>query len=61
MKNQMKNRNLIQYIFIIFLATTSTVFANAPQIRFAWLSDTHVGSSTGASDLRETVDRKSVV
>jgi outer membrane protein assembly factor BamB/predicted phosphodiesterase len=51
----MKYRNFIKYISIIFLFVVPTVFAQDSQIRFAWLSDTHVGSPTGASDLREAV------
>jgi hypothetical protein len=31
------------------------VFAEATPLRFAWLSDTHVGSTTGEPDLRAAV------
>jgi 3',5'-cyclic AMP phosphodiesterase CpdA len=34
---------------------TSFAFAQTPPFRFAWLSDTHVGSITGAADLRHTL------
>ena len=51
----MKIQNLIKFTLIIFLLTISTVFASDPQIRFAWLSDTHVGAGAGAEDLRAAV------
>lgn len=41
--------------FTIFLFFVSPSFAQPPPIRFAWLSDTHVGSTTGASELRQAV------
>ncbi len=34
---------------------TSLVFGQTKPFRFAWLSDTHVGSSTGAADLSNSV------
>ena len=41
---------------IIFLLLLSTVaFAQRQSFRFAWLSDTHVGSQTAAADLSTSV------
>jgi outer membrane protein assembly factor BamB/predicted phosphodiesterase len=42
-------------ILISFLAATISFPSLAQQIRFAWLSDTHVGGSTGEEDLRLSV------
>ncbi len=41
--------------FIAFLLTYFTAFAQQKSLVFVHLSDTHVGSSTGADDLRRTV------
>src|SRR5205823_2026750 len=39
------------------LATSSkSIFADAPSFRFAWLSDTHVGATTGEQDLGAAVN-----
>ncbi len=38
---------VLQLVLLVF----GTAFSDAQQFRFAWLSDTHVGSSTGAADL----------
>jgi outer membrane protein assembly factor BamB/predicted MPP superfamily phosphohydrolase len=51
----MKYRFLTQLILILIFLTVSVTFADEPPIRFAWLSDTHIGSRTGAEDLREAV------
>ena len=40
-------------ISILFLSTAA--FAQRQSFRFAWLSDTHVGSQTGAADLSNSV------
>ncbi|MCX6145311.1 MAG: PQQ-binding-like beta-propeller repeat protein [Ignavibacteriales bacterium] len=48
-------RTLIRSSFIIFLLLSSAVFAQRQSFRFAWLSDTHVGSQTGAADLSSSV------
>jgi outer membrane protein assembly factor BamB/predicted phosphodiesterase len=37
------------------LIAASASYANAQGIRFAWLTDTHVGTSTGEEDLRASV------
>ena len=37
------------------LLGNTQIWARASEIRFAWLSDTHVGGSTGADDLRRVV------
>jgi outer membrane protein assembly factor BamB/predicted phosphodiesterase len=41
------------YLLLICLA--APLFASEPAIRFAWLSDTHVGAGSGAADLRAAV------
>lgn len=41
-------------VALVHLVLCATACA-APSFRFAWLSDTHVGSSTGAADLRRSV------
>src|ERR1051325_4067729 len=43
------------YVPSLLLTLAFTVPASATSFRFAWLSDTHVGSSTGEEDLRATV------
>jgi outer membrane protein assembly factor BamB len=53
MKTIMLNK-LCLLLFIIF-CSRSFVVAQAP-LRFVHLSDTHIGSSTGADDLRRTVN-----
>lgn len=47
----MKHRGLL---FLLFLFATIPSFAQSP-FKFALISDTHVGSSTGAADLRRVV------
>ena len=42
-------------LFAFFLLCTSPALAQSAPFRFAWLSDTHVGSTTGAADLSRTV------
>ncbi len=51
----MQNRYIFKLISIFIFLTVSITFADEPQIRFTWLSDTHVGGRTGAEDLREVV------
>ncbi|MCU0646133.1 MAG: metallophosphoesterase, partial [bacterium] len=51
----MKIQKRILYFFHISFFLVSIVFADEPLIRFAWLSDTHIGASTAAEDLREAV------
>lgn len=46
-------RHLPVLCFLLTVATVSTT--NAQSFRFAWLSDTHVGSTTGAEDLSAAV------
>jgi len=41
------------FVFIFLLSTT--LFAQRQSFRFAWLTDTHVGSQTGAADLSNSV------
>ncbi len=48
-------RRHIPCVLVASLLFASSLFAQAPTLRFAWLSDTHVGSSTGADDLRAAV------
>lgn len=43
------------FCLFIFLFISSASYAQTQQFRFAWLSDTHVGSATGAADLRNSV------
>src|SRR5690242_15836197 len=43
-------------LMIVFLVLSSAGFCSAAEpFRFAWLSDTHVGSLTGEEDLRASV------
>ncbi len=42
-------------LFGVLLFCASFSSAQSPPLRFAWLSDTHVGSTTGAADLSRTV------
>ena len=42
-------------IVLFLLLSNSLVFAQLPSLRFAWLSDTHVGGTTGAEDLRASI------
>jgi len=51
----MRDRYLSKLILIVVFLTVSITFADEPPIRFAWLSDTHVGGRTGVEDLREAV------
>jgi predicted MPP superfamily phosphohydrolase len=45
-----------RWMLTLALLLTLAVFARADSsFRFAWLSDTHVGSTTGEEDLRATV------
>lgn len=48
-------RTFIRFSCIAFLFLSSTVFAQRQSFRFAWLSDTHVGTQTGAADLLNSV------
>jgi len=41
--------------FLVYLLPLSVLAENGP-LRFAWLSDTHVGNGTGESDLRAAVN-----
>lgn len=49
----MKQRFLILFLFLVLLSCY--IFAQQHPFKFAWLSDTHVGGSTGADDLRKSV------
>ena len=40
---------------MLWFLLSCSVFAGSPAFRFAWLSDTHVGSTTGQEDLRAAV------
>src|SRR5689334_8021186 len=40
----------------LIVTSSDTLFAEAPSFRFAWLSDTHVGATTGEQDLRAAVN-----
>lgn len=51
----MQDRYLTKLILLLVFLTFSIAFADEPPIRFAWLSDTHVGARTGAEDLRQAV------
>jgi outer membrane protein assembly factor BamB/predicted MPP superfamily phosphohydrolase len=51
----MQDCYLTKLILILVFFTVSITFADAPPIRFAWLTDTHVGSRAGAEDLRGAV------
>ncbi|MCI0695895.1 PQQ-binding-like beta-propeller repeat protein [candidate division KSB1 bacterium] len=42
-------------LLAFFLFCTAPSFPQTPPLRFTWLSDTHVGSTTGAADLSRTV------
>jgi outer membrane protein assembly factor BamB/Icc-related predicted phosphoesterase len=42
-------------VILVFLLAFGFSYSDAQQFRFAWLSDTHVGSSTGAADLSNSV------
>jgi outer membrane protein assembly factor BamB/Icc-related predicted phosphoesterase len=46
---------LLCRLLAFFLLFTSSAWTQSPPLRFAWLSDTHVGSTTGAADLSRTV------
>ncbi len=48
----MKNMKLVYVLFLLFAATSSVA---QTAFQFAFISDTHVGSSTGAADLRAVV------
>ena len=48
------NKRLILIILLITFISGSWAAGN--NFRFAWLTDTHVGSTTGADDLRASVD-----
>src|SRR5215467_13846010 len=43
------------FLFLFALLTSLSLFSQNSTITFVHLSDTHVGSSTGAEDLRRTV------
>ena len=45
----------LRLCLLLFLVCPLVVFAGTDSFRFAFLSDTHVGSGTGAADLRATV------
>jgi outer membrane protein assembly factor BamB/predicted phosphodiesterase len=45
----------LRHFGAFFLFCTSPSFTQTPSLRFAWLSDTHIGSTTGAADLSRTV------
>lgn len=51
----MSERNFFKLTLFIFLFIAATAFVGDAEIRFAWLSDTHVGSPSGAGDLRAAV------
>src|SRR5947209_2440976 len=40
----------------LLLVPFGSLLADAPPFRFAWLSDTHVGATTGEQDLRAAVN-----
>ena len=42
-------------LFLVFVVTLAASHSYSRQFRFAWLSDTHVGSLTGAADLSASV------
>jgi outer membrane protein assembly factor BamB/predicted phosphodiesterase len=44
-----------KWLFIFVVAIAVNCVAQSVPFRFAWLSDTHVGSTTGAEDLRASV------
>jgi outer membrane protein assembly factor BamB len=48
--------NSIKIIFIVLAALVRTTFAQTDTIRFAWMSDTHIGNPTAAEDLRNSVN-----
>ena len=48
--------NSIKIIFIVLAALVQTTFAQTDTIRFAWMSDTHIGNPTAAEDLRNSVN-----
>lgn len=43
------------FVVVFILLIPSTGFGQTHPFRFAWLSDTHVGSATGAADLESSV------
>lgn len=45
----------VVFVFWFILLVTAT-FGQAPRFRFAWLSDTHIGSSNAAADLEAAVN-----
>jgi len=51
----MKTSFRLLTLFVFLLVFSLSSYAQAPHIRFAWLSDTHVGATTGASDLSMAV------
>ena len=46
---------LIKSIIILSICLITLGFASEPLFRFAWLTDTHAGSETGAADLKMAV------
>ncbi len=53
--NSMNNRVILKLWLLLFCFAATIAFGQNAPIRFAWLSDTHVGSPTGAEDLGEAV------
>ncbi|MGE5402225.1 MAG: PQQ-binding-like beta-propeller repeat protein [Ignavibacteriales bacterium] len=47
---------IAKFLFIISFVLLNTSFAQVNNLRFAWLTDTHVGSETGEEDLRRSVE-----
>ena len=49
-------RNAAIFLLLLAVAAPLAAPARGDSLRFAWLSDTHVGSANGARDLRRAVD-----
>ncbi len=52
----MSIRAIMRRSILLLVAFPFLLFAQSAPFRFAWLTDTHVGGTTGAEDLRAVVD-----
>ena len=51
----MSRRTHLSHISLLTVLISFSILAQTQPFRFAWLSDTHVGSSTGAEDLSRSM------
>lgn len=47
-----KNMNILKTYFVLALLNIANSSINAQSLKFAFVSDTHIGSATAAEDLR---------